>query len=85
MVTVFKFLLYGIHVIVSVVLIALVVSQTNKSEGLGVVGGGASGGGTPRGRAGLDEKLDEYTKYTAIVFMALSTILYLMATKYHWS
>ena len=84
MVTVFKFLLYGIHVIVSIILIGLVVSQTNKSEGLGVVGGGG-GGSTPRGRAGLDEQLDKYTQYTAIVFMVLSTILYLMATKYHWT
>ena len=66
--------------IVSVVLIALVVSQSSKSEGLGAVGG--SSGPSLRGRAGMDEKLSEWTRYTAFVFMGLAIALYLLAQKY---
>ena len=66
--------------IVSVVLIALVVSQSSKSEGLGAVGG--SSGPSLRGRAGMDEKLSEYTRYAAFAFMGLAIALYLMAQKF---
>ena len=66
--------------IVSVVLFALVVSQSSKSEGLGAVGG--SSGPSLRGRAGLDEKLSEYTRYAAFAFMGLAIALYLLAQKF---
>jgi preprotein translocase subunit SecG len=78
-----KIILYLSHFIVSVGLIALVVSQSSKSEGLGAVGGGSSGP-TQRGRAGTDEKLAEYTRYVAAGFMILSALLYIMATKFNW-
>ena len=80
---VLKFLMYGAHFLVSLILIALVVSQTSKSEGLGAVAGGSSGPSL-RGRAGVDEKLAEYTKYAAIAFMVLSALLYILATKFGW-
>ena len=77
-----KFLLYGSHFIVSLILIALVVSQTSKSEGLGAVSGTSSP--SLRGRAGMDEKLSEYTRYTAVAFLILSVLLYIFATKFGW-
>jgi preprotein translocase subunit SecG len=80
---VLKFLLYGSHAIASIILIALVVMQSSKSEGLGAVSGGGSGPSL-RGRAGTDEKLAEYTKYAATAFMVLSAVLYIVATKFHW-
>ena len=79
-----KIIVYLLHFLVSIVLIGLVVSQTSKSEGLGIVGGGGSGPSL-RGRAGAEEKLAEYTRYAAIVFMILSAIVYMLATKFHWS
>jgi protein translocase SecG subunit len=80
---VLKFLMYGIHFIVSVVLIGLVVSQHHRSEGLGAVGGSSSA--PSRGRAGLDEQLATYTKYTAFAFMLLSAILYMLSMKFNWA
>jgi protein translocase SecG subunit len=80
---VLRILLVGLHFIVSLVLIALVVAQNSRSEGLGAVGGAS--GPSLRGRAGLDEQLATYTKYVAITFMTLSAILYLCARKYGWS
>jgi len=81
--TFLKILLYGSHFIASIVLIALVVSQSSKSEGLGAVSGGASAPSL-RGRAGTDEKLAQYTRYAATAFMVLSALLFIVATKYHW-
>ena len=80
---VLKFVMYGLHTISALVLIGLVVSQTSRHEGLGAVGGSS----TPsmRGRAGVEEKLAEYTKYTAIAFMILSLLLYLLGHRFHWT
>lgn len=77
-----KVLLYGAHFLVSLLLIGLVMSQTSKSEGLGAVSG--SSAPSLRGRAGVDEKLSEYTRYTAIAFLILSVLLYIFATKFGW-
>jgi preprotein translocase subunit SecG len=79
-----KIFMYTIHVIASIVLVALVVMQSSKSEGLGAVGGGGSGP-SMRGRAGMEEKLGEYTRYAAIAFMVLSALLYMFATKFGWT
>jgi protein translocase SecG subunit len=81
--TVFKFFMYGIHFLVSIILIALVISQTSKHEGLGVVGG--SSGPSLRGRAGLEEQLSTYTKYAAALFMVLSAALFILAKKFGWT
>jgi len=80
---VLRILLFSIHAIVSVLLIALVVMQTHRSEGLGAVGGGGSQP-SMRGRAGVEEKLAQYTKYVAAVFMILSALLYLFSLKFNW-
>jgi len=77
-----RVILLVLHGLVSVVLIALVVSQSARSEGLGAVGGSSGGGPSLRGRAGVDEKLAEYTRYAAFTFMVLSLVLYLMAQKF---
>ena len=78
-----KYLLYIAHFTVSIALIALVVSQTSKHEGLGVVGGSSSP--SLRGRAGLEERLSDWTRYVAFTFMGLSAILYVLAMRFHWS
>jgi protein translocase SecG subunit len=80
---VFKFFMYSIHFIVAVILIVLVASQTSRHEGLGAVGGGASS--SMRGRAGIDEQLQVYTRYAALAFMVLSALLYLFAMKFNWT
>lgn len=77
-----RVILLVLHGLVSVVLIVLVVSQTARSEGLGAVGGSSGSGPSLRGRAGLDEKLSEYTRYAAFTFMILSLVLYLLAQKF---
>jgi protein translocase SecG subunit len=79
---VLKILFYIVHGLVSLGLIALVVAQTSKHEGLGVVGG--SSGPSLRGRAGIDEKLSEWTRYVAAAFMILSALLYIAAEKNNW-
>ena len=78
-----KVLLYGLQFLAGIILIVLVVMQTSKSEGLGVVGGGSSP--SLRGRAGMEEKLSEYTRYAAGFFMFISLMLFLAASKFHWS
>lgn len=80
---VFRILLFSVHALVSITLIVLVVLQTSRSEGLGAVGG--SSGPSLRGRAGVEEKLAEYTKYAAFAFMFLSGLLYIFSLKFHWS
>ncbi len=77
-----KYLMYGLHALVGIALILLVVSQTSKHEGLGAVGGASAP--AMRGRQGVEEKLSEYTKWTAGAFMILSVLLYLMASKFGW-
>ena len=79
----FKYLLYFVHAVSCLLLIALVVMQTSKAEGLGAVGG--SSGPSLRGRAGFEEQLSQYTKYSAFAFMGLSALLYILAQKFHWS
>jgi protein translocase SecG subunit len=80
---VLRYLLFGLHTIVSIALIILVVSQSNKAEGLGAVGGSSSASSF-RGRAGYEEQMNTYTKYTAFAFMILSVLLYLFALKFSW-
>jgi protein translocase SecG subunit len=78
-----KYLLWAVHAIISIGLIALVAVQTNRSEGLGAVGGASST--AQRGRAGIEEQLATYTRYTAIAFMILSTLLYFLSLKFGWA
>ena len=78
----FKIVMYGLQFISSISLIVLVVSQTSRHEGLGAVGGKSAP--SMRGRAGIDEQLQQWTKYAAISFLILSLFLFLFARKFHW-
>ncbi|MHB9036805.1 MAG: preprotein translocase subunit SecG [Armatimonadota bacterium] len=69
-----KGIFIGLQVLSALALIAIVMSQATKSEGLG----GTIGGKTEsafRGKPGLEERLDEITKWSAISFMVLSAIV----------
>ncbi len=79
---VLRIVLSILHFAVTVGLIVMVVSQTNRHEGLGSLGGGSTG--PIRGRAGVEEQLQQYTKYLAIGFMVLSLLVYLFASKFNW-
>jgi protein translocase SecG subunit len=65
--------------VISLGLIALVISQTHKAEGLGSAVGGASQGSSFRGRAGKEEILNKYTAWTAVAFMTISLLSFLLA------
>ena len=68
-------MLMAIQILSALVLIALVMSQTTKSEGLtGTIGGKSSA--TFRGKPGIDDKLADLTKWCAIAFMATSALVY---------
>jgi len=76
-----RYLVYGLHFIVSVTLIVLVISQTTKHEGLGGTIGGASSTGSFRGRPGVEEQLARYTGYVATAFMFLSLLVFMLVEK----
>lgn len=67
--------------IVCLALIALVISQTHKAEGLGSAVGGASQGSSFRGRAGHEEILSKYTAWMAVAFMVISLITFVLAER----
>ncbi|OFX16687.1 MAG: preprotein translocase subunit SecG [Armatimonadetes bacterium RBG_16_58_9] len=63
-----------LQVVSAVALIAIVMSQATKSEGLtGTIGGKAES--AFQGKAGFEEKLSEVTKWAAISFMVVSAIV----------
>lgn len=69
-----------IQILSALILITLVMLQTTKSEGLtGTIGGKMSS--TFRGKPGLDEKLANLTKWSAIAFMAASALTYIISSK----
>jgi preprotein translocase subunit SecG len=61
-------------------LIALVISQTHKAEGLGAVGG-SSQGSSFRGRAGHEEILSKYTAWMAVAFMVISLLTFILSER----
>ena len=68
-------LLYNVLVFLQIVaalgLLVLVMSQATKSEGLtGTIGGKSES--AFRGKPGFDEKIADYTKWTAVAFMVAS-------------
>ena len=69
-------LLGAIQVLSALALIGLVMMQTTKSEGLtGTIGGKMSS--SFRGKPGLEDRLSDYTKWTAIAFFAASLLFYI--------
>ncbi|MDO8682190.1 MAG: preprotein translocase subunit SecG [Armatimonadota bacterium] len=70
----FKNILIFINIATSLILIAIVMSQTTKSEGLsGTIGGKAQS--SFRGKPGMDDKLNLWTKYAAVGWMVTSLIV----------
>ncbi|MCE5323107.1 preprotein translocase subunit SecG [bacterium] len=69
-----KGIFIALQVISAVALIAIVMSQATKSEGLsGTIGGKTES--AFHGKPGMEEKLEELTKWAAISFMVLSAIV----------
>ena len=63
-----------LQMVSAVALIAIVMSQATKSEGLtGTIGGKAES--AFQGKAGFEDKLSEVTKWAAISFMVVSAIV----------
>lgn len=79
-VDIIKGFLMGIQLLSALILIALVMSQTTKSEGLtGTIGGKMSS--SFRGKPGVDEKLAGLTRWSAIAFMVTSLLVYVISSK----
>lgn len=63
-----------LQMVSAVALIAIVMSQATKSEGLsGTIGGKAES--AFQGKPGLEDRLSEITKWAAISFMVVSAIV----------
>ena len=70
----FKILLVSVQMLAAVGMVIVILMQTTKSEGLtGTIGGKAST--TFRGTPGSDEKLGNYTRWTAITFFVASILV----------
>ena len=66
-----------LQMISAIALIAIVMSQATKSEGLsGTIGGKSES--AFQGKPGLDERLGEITKWAAVFFMVTSGIVSLL-------
>ena len=69
-----------LQLVSAVALIAIVMSQATKSEGLtGTIGGKAES--AFQGKPGMEEKLGEITKCAAITFMVMSAVVSYVFTK----
>jgi len=67
-------ILMTLQLLAAAALIAVIMSQATKSEGLsGTIGGKSQS--AFRGKPGVDEKLGTITKYSAISFMFLSALV----------
>ena len=68
------YILNGIQLLTALILIAVVMSQTTKHEGMGgTIGGKAVS--TFRGKAGFEEQLQKYTMYAAVAFFIASLLV----------
>lgn len=75
-----KGILSVIQIIAAVGMVTVIVLQTTKSEGLsGTIGGKATS--TFHGKPGTEEKLNLYTKYTAITFMVASALVFYISPR----
>ncbi len=64
----------ALQMLSAVALIAIVMSQATKSEGLtGTIGGKSES--AFQGKPGIEERLGEITKWSAITFMVMSAIV----------
>ncbi len=77
---IFTTILIIIQMLSALILIGLVMSQTTKSEGLtGTIGGKMTS--SFRGKPGLEDKLADLTKWSAIGFMVTSALVYFFKSK----
>jgi preprotein translocase subunit SecG len=71
---VIKWIVTVIQLLAAGGMIAVILMQTTKSEGLsGTIGGKSTS--TFKGKPGTEEKLSAYTKWTAITFMVASALV----------
>jgi preprotein translocase subunit SecG len=69
-----KHFFVALQMVSAVALIAIVMSQATKSEGLtGTIGGKAES--AFQGKPGFEDRLEEITKWAAITFMVMSAIV----------
>lgn len=75
-----KLVLSIIDVVIGVILVAVVLMQSGKSEGLsGAIGGGSGDTFLAKNKArSFDAKLARMTKWVAILFMVITFILCLL-------
>lgn len=65
---------YWIQIISALVLIGIVMSQATKSEGLsGTIGGKSES--AFQGKPGFEDRIQEWTKWSAITFMVVSALV----------
>lgn len=70
-----KLALTIVQVIVSLALIAIVMLQSGKSAGLGVIAGGADTFLSKNKAKSVDAKLAKFTKWVALAFLVLTLVL----------
>lgn len=69
-----------VQMVVAVVLLFFVMSQATKSEGLsGTIGGKSES--AFRGKPGAEDRWQEFTKWSAIAFFAVSVALALVSSR----
>ena len=67
-------ILLVIEALISIAFIVIVMSQTTKNEGLtGTIGGQTSA--NFKGKPGFEERLQGYTRYLGIAWMAVAVIV----------
>ena len=72
--TVIQTILLIIQALISVAFIVIVMSQTTKNEGLtGTIGGQTSA--NFKGKPGFEERLQLYTRYLGIAWMAVAILV----------
>ncbi len=70
----FQIILLIVQALISLTLVGLVMSQTTKNEGLtGTIGGNISA--NFKGKPGFEERLQMYTRNTAIAFGVISILV----------
>jgi preprotein translocase subunit SecG len=69
-----KSVFIGLQMLSAIALIAIVMSQATKSEGLsGTIGGKSES--AFQGKPGFEDRLEEITKWAAISFMVVSALV----------
>ncbi|MCX7923626.1 MAG: preprotein translocase subunit SecG [Clostridia bacterium] len=80
--TIAKFIVNGLHIIICLAIIAVVLLQSGKQAGLSgsIAGGAETFFGKNKGRT-IDAMLSKYTAVVAMLFLVTSVVLYILITK----